>query len=261
MVRSGLEHDVLDSPNATPRVSQYRLAAHLGSAFVIYVISFWNGIKILKTWKTEVSLNGLNTDRSLIQVLDPRKLGSFKRFAKGTHLVSTLVFVTALSGAFVAGLDAGLVYNTWPEMGEGYIPPLNEMFRPILSTTINGNARLGPMDETERISIRNIFEANRWRNVFENPVTVQFDHRMLAYTTFGAISTLWIGAQRLPLPPSIKIASHLLMGAALGQVALGITTLLYLVPLELAASHQAGSLVLLTSSLWLMHKVKHAMPK
>jgi cytochrome c oxidase assembly protein subunit 15 len=74
--------------------------------------------------------------------------------------------VPSLSGAFVAGLDAGLVYNEWPTMGDGYIPPAAEL-----------------MDESYA---RKADKSDKWwRNLLENPTTVQFDHRMLVRPPFA----------------------------------------------------------------------------
>ncbi|ORZ33926.1 cytochrome oxidase assembly protein-domain-containing protein [Catenaria anguillulae PL171] len=261
MVKSGLENDIMELNHATPRVSQYRLAAHLGSAFVIYVISLWNGFEVLRTWSNVVKNNGVNADRVAMSKVSADVLAKCRSVAKGSHWVAGLVFLTALSGAFVAGLDAGLVYNTWPMMGDRFVPPAQELFRSIHKTSINGNAVMDPIDLTEKVTLKSLFENQRWKNIFENPVTVQTDHRLLAYTTFAGITTLWLKARRLPLPRPVHIAAHGVLGVALAQVTLGITTLLYFVPIELAAAHQGGSLALLTSALWLMHKIKHAVPK
>ncbi|TPX33309.1 hypothetical protein SmJEL517_g03717 [Synchytrium microbalum] len=221
MVRSGLKEEILHTPGAVPRVSQYFLAAHLGSAFVIYSIMLSAGWGILRANKVK-ALAGLLT------ALRNPALKPLRRYA---HITTGLVFLTALSGAFVAGLDAGLIYNEWPLMGNGVVP--SDMWMP---------------------------EKSWWRNLLENPSAVQFDHRILAYSTFTAISALWMYSRALPLPPQARVAVNLLMGVACIQVTLGITTLIYFVPIPLAAAHQAGSLTLLTSALWLMHVLK-AVPK
>ncbi|XP_015455381.1 cytochrome c oxidase assembly protein COX15 homolog isoform X1 [Pteropus alecto] len=135
MVKSGLEekpdsHDI-------PRVSQYRLAAHLGSALVLYCASLWTSLSLLLPQH---------------KLPETRQLLWLRRFAHGT---AGLVFLTALSGAFVAGLDAGLVYNSFPKMGESWIPEDLFTFSPTL------------------------------RNVFENPTMVQFDHRLLVSLSGG----------------------------------------------------------------------------
>ncbi|KAJ3359573.1 Cytochrome c oxidase assembly protein cox15 [Allomyces javanicus] len=262
MVKSGLEQDILDTPNATPRVSQYRLAAHLGSAFVIYVVALWNGMQVLGNWKTHVTNNGINMDRAAVRALAADQLVKLRKFAKSSHMVAGLVFLTALSGAFVAGLDAGLVYNTWPLMGDNFIPPMHELFPAIVASSSNGHAVMARTEgEPEKITLAQLFRDNRWKNVFENQVTVQLDHRLLAYTTFAAISAMWLRSRALPLPPAVRVAAHGVMGFAVAQVTLGIATVLYFVPIQLAAAHQGGSLALLSSALYLMHKTKHAIPR
>ncbi|KAJ1511660.1 Cytochrome c oxidase assembly protein cox15 [Coelomomyces lativittatus] len=250
MVKSGLEPDVLEVPNATPRVSQYRLAAHLGSAFVIYLLSVWQGLQILHENKVWLRSPTAMSEPSLSLL----QMDQVRRFFKKAHWVSGLVFVTAMSGALVAGLDAGLVYPTWPKMGDRYIPSSEELFPHVVSTTQNGQAIFDASKASN--GIQEWFEQRRYRNFFENPVLVQLDHRLLAYSTFASIVGLWGWGRRLGLPPSIQKATHVMLGAALVQVGLGISTLLYFVPIELAASHQAGSLVLLTSATYLLQKTK-----
>lgn len=206
MVKSGLEekpdsHDI-------PRVSQYRLAAHLGSALVLYCASLWTALSLL------LPRDKLPETRQLLQL---------RRFAHGT---AGLVFLTALSGAFVAGLDAGLVYNSFPKMGERWIPEDLFTFSPVL------------------------------KNVFENPTMVQFDHRILGITTVTAITGLYFLSRRIPLPRRAKMAVATLLTVAYAQVGLGISTLLMYVPTPLAAVHQSGSLALLSVALWLMNELR-----
>ncbi|CAI5775241.1 c oxidase assembly COX15 homolog [Podarcis lilfordi] len=206
MVKSGLEekpdsHDI-------PRVSQYRLAAHLGSALVLYCYSLWTGLSLL------LPQHKLPETRQLLRL---------RRFAHGT---SGLIFLTALSGAFVAGLDAGLVYNSFPKMGERWIPDDLLAFSPKL------------------------------KNIFENPTTVQFDHRILGVSSVAAITGLYLFSRKIPLPRRTRMAVASLLAVAYLQVTLGISTLLLYVPTPLAATHQSGSLVLLSVALWLMHELK-----
>merc|ERR1712168_48167 len=130
MVKSGLE-DRFTPHGDVPRVSQYRLAAHLGSAFALYTLFLWNGLNYLSNPQV-----GEVTTR-------------MKILRKCSHGVKLFVFVTALSGAFVAGLDAGLVYNSFPKMADRWIPTDILAMEPKL------------------------------RNFTENATTVQFDHRIL----------------------------------------------------------------------------------
>ncbi|KAJ3200656.1 Cytochrome c oxidase assembly protein cox15 [Dinochytrium kinnereticum] len=99
-----------------------------------------------------------------------------------------------------------------------------------------------------------------WRNLLENPSAVQFDHRFLATSTALSVSGLWLLSRRIPLPRASKLAANLLLGVVGVQFTLGLTTLLYLVPVPLAAAHQSGSLALLTTALWLVHTLR-VLPK
>ncbi|XP_076867976.1 heme A synthase COX15 [Brachyhypopomus gauderio] len=206
MVKSGLE----EKPESydVPRVSQYRLASHLGSALVLYCASLWMGLKLM------LPANKLP---------DTGRIVTLRRFAKGT---GALVFLTALSGAFVAGLDAGLVYNSFPKMGDYWIPDDLLAFSPAL------------------------------RNAFENPTTVQFDHRLLGIGSLAAITGLYLFSRRMLLPRRAKIAIGCLAAMAYTQVVLGISTLLFYVPTPLAATHQSGSVALLTFAIWVLAELR-----
>jgi len=89
-----------------------------------------------------------------------------------------------------------------------------------------------------------------YRNFFENPVTAQFGHRVLAILTLVLIAVFWFRAGSAPLPARARLACRGLLGAALLQMGLGIATLLLVVPLPLAAAHQAGAVLLWTAALW-----------
>ncbi|GAA5984163.1 hypothetical protein JCM10908_006077 [Rhodotorula pacifica] len=230
MVKSGLDEKSVQELGGVPRVSQYRLAAHLGMAFLVYSACLRFGLGAGRDWKLARKVKGLagwKTVEETVRGLQSKTVGRTRALVT---LVTALVFTTALSGAFVAGLDAGLIYNEWPLMGGKLHPPSYEL--------------------NKDFYCRKEDKSDRWRNVFENPTTVQFDHRMLAYTTFASIVSLFLYARRphirSQLPPTtyrlIKGTLHM----SLLQIALGISTLLYLVPIHLAATHQAGSLVLLS---------------
>ncbi len=216
MVKSGLDKDHIEErPVSVPRVSQYRLAAHLGSAFLIYSLMLATGLEVLYgKGKTTVVTKGL------------------LRFTQAAKVTTGLIFVTALSGAFVAGLDAGLIYNEFPYMGEGFIP-------------------------SDLWGLSKLKDGIPWyKNFLENPVTAQFDHRVLAMTTLTAVGGLWIAAMRVALPIGSRVAVHCMLGMTVVQVSLGIFTLIYFVPVPLAATHQAGSLTLLSIALWTLHTLK-----
>jgi cytochrome c oxidase assembly protein subunit 15 len=137
-----------------------------------------------------------------------------------------LVALTICAGGFTAGLHAGLVYNTFPLMGGHFVPA--------------GYAQLQPFV----------------RNWFENIAAVQFDHRLLAETTVTAVALSWLAGRRAALPRSARLALHGLLTAVLVQFALGLSTLLLVVPIPLAAAHQAGAVLLLTAALVFRHSLR-----
>ena len=196
MVKSGL----VDNPH----VSQYRLTAHLFAAFTIFAYMFW------------VALSLLNP------VADSRPHALYRR----TFWLTVLISVTIVSGGFVAGLKAGKIYNTFPMMGEYWLPP--------------GLTALDPA----------------WRNFTENMTTVQFDHRLLAIATFVAVVLYWLGARKTDLPARSRKATNALLHTAILQVALGITTLMLAVPIFLGAAHQAVAMLLFTVALYLLHSLR-----
>lgn len=208
MVKSGLE-DRFHEANDVPRVSQYRLAAHLSAAFVLYTLFMWSSLGILLPAQRMTTVT--------------KQMARFRMLA---HTTKGMVFITALSGAFVAGLDAGLVYNSFPKMADRWIP----------SDILAMSPKL--------------------KNFTENPTTVQFDHRILGTTTLALISGLYLMSRGLPLPRRAYTASKAVLVMGWTQVVLGITTLLTYVPVPLAASHQSGSLALLTFAIWLTHELR-----
>jgi cytochrome c oxidase assembly protein subunit 15 len=199
MVKSGL----VDNPH----VSQYRLTAHLGLAVFIYgymlyvALGLWFG-----TQRSAASPPGLR---------------------RAVAALWTLVFITLLSGGFVAGLKAGYAYNTFPLMNGSLIPESLLAQQPL------------------------------WRNFFENVATVQFDHRVLAITVLLGIVALWLTGLRHTLPGRVRFGMHLLLAAGLLQVGLGISTLLLRVPVALASLHQAGALLLFSVVLYLYHRMQY----
>ncbi|EFO86308.1 hypothetical protein CRE_01771 [Caenorhabditis remanei] len=211
MVKSGL--DPSQNSSDVPRVSQYRLATHLTMAFVLYSIFYWNGLTHL------LKPHDLTAVRS--------KLGALRGM---THCSKLMVFSTAIMGAFVAGLDAGLVYNSWPKFADKWIPE-NMLSR-----------------------------SPAWKNFFENDVTVQFVHRNLAYLTVVSVMATFLIGRRAPIPKRTRMALNLTVAAVFGQAALGVFTLINYVPVWLAACHQSGSMALLSSVLWLSHELRR-LPK
>jgi cytochrome c oxidase assembly protein subunit 15 len=200
MVKSGLVQD--------PHVSPYRLTAHLGLAFFIYLYMFWVALDLLYPSAPHPQA----TRRT-----------SHQTFAAG---ISVLAFLTALSGGFVAGTHAGFAYNSFPTMAGQWIPAGLFAYEPL------------------------------WRNFFENVATVQFDHRVLATLLFCSILAFWWSTRRITAPKRLRRGLNLLPAALLLQVTLGISTLLLVVPTPLAAAHQAGALLLLTVSVFVLHQIR-----
>jgi len=203
MVKSGL----VDRPH----VSQYRLTAHLLAAFILYGYIFWQAL-------------GLFFSRTASPVT---RLTGLRRY---TWLITGLVFTTAASGGFVAGLKAGFAFNTFPLMGGRLIPEYYLSYQPW------------------------------YRNLFENIAAVQFDHRLLAELTILLIVGLYFYCRRLQLDRFIVTALRLLLLAVIGQFSLGVSTLLLVVPTTLAVIHQGGALLLFTAALFLAFAVGNSRP-
>jgi cytochrome c oxidase assembly protein subunit 15 len=241
MVRSGIEHThVLGferSEHDTPRVSPYRLATHLGFAFLTQFLLFYTALDVAAASRAAPALAAAGSSVSASSAALARAL-AVAPLRRSAHALSGLLAITVLSGAFVAGNDAGHAYNTWPLMGDGWAPPAAELW----------NDRLQPAV----------------RNFFETTGLVQFNHRMLAYSTLAGTAAVSLLARRpqiwLAIQPASKTALHALAGMAVVQVTLGVTTLLYYVPVELGAAHQAGAFALWTIAVWLMHSLKIARP-
>ncbi|MGI8525284.1 MAG: COX15/CtaA family protein [Pseudolabrys sp.] len=190
MVSSGL------SGRGRTSVSQYRLAFHLTLACLIYAAIVWTARNV-----------GL---KSTLMV--PR------RARMTALLIALLILVQIYLGALVAGLDAGMTFNTWPLIDGALVP---------------ASARLW-------------FETPLWRNFFENTLTVQFEHRMLAYAIWALAIWHAFDASRSNVDTAVKAQAALLALAVTLQAALGIATLLLVAPLSLALVHQAFAIIVLT---------------
>jgi cytochrome c oxidase assembly protein subunit 15 len=239
MVKSGLGEDRRGDKGEI-RVSPYRLATHLGMAFTTYSLLLWTGLDVA-SWP--------NTNRSgmvaqtlvtrLREALAENKtmMKAARKLRGGSIIVTGLTGLTVISGAFVAGNDAGNAYNIFPKMAtDGRWIPWEDL--------IDDN--LQPM----------------YRNLFENTATVQLQHRILGVVTATAAATLAsIGLlhplARQVVTPQVKHGLIAVGGIALTQMSLGITTLLYYVPIGLAAAHQLGSLALLSSGIYLIHSFRY----
>lgn len=234
-----------------PRVSHFRLAAHLGTAFLVYMGMLHTGMSILrdnKLIKGKGKAAGwmMNVEENVQKLVNAMQNSRISRFRNISRAMLFLAFFTSMSGALVAGLDAGLVYNEFPYMGEGIVPPKEELLEEKYSW--QGKSKDGK-DESGLLL----------GNLTQNPVTVQLMHRTLAITTLISAIGLGIYARRLSrsmissnvskvsMPPAIPRIASLVSLAAITQASLGISTLIYLVPIELASAHQAGSVALLTA--------------
>ncbi|XP_052113984.1 cytochrome c oxidase assembly protein COX15 [Arachis duranensis] len=209
MVKSGLEEP--PSEYVQPRVSPYRLAAHLTSAFAIYCGLFWTALSVVMPEPPAESLAWV------------RGAAKVKRLALP---ISLLVGLTAISGAFVAGNDAGHAFNTFPKMGDTWIPDDIFEMTPLI------------------------------RNFFENTSTVQLDHRILATASLLSVAILWLSTRKLDIHPAVRALIGGTLGMAALQVTLGVSTLLSYVPVSLGSAHQAGALTLLSFMILLNHTTR-----
>jgi cytochrome c oxidase assembly protein subunit 15 len=188
MVASGLSQRV--------EVSQYRLAAHLVLALLIFAGIVWTLRRLADrppstaTWRLKIT--------SVVLVV--------------------LTFVQLYLGALVAGLRAGRVYNTWPDIDGTLIPSAARLF----------------------------FETPWWRNLFDNPLTVQFEHRMTAYLLFALAVLHALDAVRSRAGTAVVNGALWLAAVITLQATLGILTLLNQVPTSLALAHQAVAIAVLT---------------
>jgi cytochrome c oxidase assembly protein subunit 15 len=188
MVASGLSERT--------EVSQYRLATHLVLALLIFAAIVW----------------------TLRRLTERPPLAAPARLRLTSAVLVALTFVQLYLGALVAGLRAGLVYNTWPEIDGALIPAAARLW----------------------------FDTPWWRNLFENTLTVQFEHRMTAYALFCL--ALWhaVDAIRSRTDRATITGALWLVGVVALQAVLGILTLLNQVPIMLALAHQATAIAVLT---------------
>jgi cytochrome c oxidase assembly protein subunit 15 len=191
MVTSGLETRV--------SVSQYRLAIHLGAALLLLVAILWIALEYLR--------GGKSTGMS-----------------KRASAFVALVYVQMLLGALVAGLHAGLVYNTWPDMN-GHVFPESPFFA-----------------------------SPWWINFFEDSGLAQFDHRIGAYAVAGFAA--WIYAQGIKLGGLAKTSAKAVAIITALQIFLGITTLLLMAPVWLSALHQITAAALLCAAVWHAYELR-----
>ncbi len=191
MVQSGLIDE--------PAVSHYRLTAHLSLALFIFAALFWTALSLYR----------------------PRPFKSSRLMKILTHSAMLVLVLQLVMGGLVAGLKAGHIFNTWPLMGEGFVPA-------------------GLLDITPT-----------WRNFFDNAVTVQFDHRIGAYIFSLLAIGIFIKSRREL--PTIRFAGTCVLLATTLQFILGIIMLLKTVPVSWGTAHQGGGVIVLASVVYLMH--------
>ena len=190
MVSSGLEEGMLD-------VASYRLATHLGLAFVIFGFIAWYIYEL---------------GRKQADLLQARRSGDAGLARLGSILVG-FAFIQILLGALVAGIDAGRAYPDWPLMAGGFFPPEPFGLEPV------------------------------WRNFFEDAGLVQFMHRMAGYLLFAFGLFVWWRA-RVSANTRTRFAFNAVMAMMLVQMVLGIVTVIYSAPWQIAIVHQFGAVVL-----------------
>ena len=190
MVKSGLETRV--------SVSQYRLAIHLGFAIILLGAILYVALEFLRP--------------------KPAQRGK----GRGAFIFIVLVFIQMLLGALVAGLHAGLIYNTWPSMNGHFLPE------------------------------NPFFDAPCWINFFENPGLAQFDHRIGAYIVALAAIAQWFVSK------NTRKTATLVVAIVAAQIGLGILTLLNQVPIPLAALHQITAVALYCAAVWHFYETSRA---
>lgn len=206
MVKSGLVRE--------PAVSHFRLAAHLLTAFLTFGYTFWVALDIVflknaaKTQNPTLPNNPNNSFRYLVITL------------------FSVILLQIIYGAFVAGLRAGYVFNTFPMMGDQWIPPAVTALSPI------------------------------WKNFTDGMAGVQFVHRMLAMVIALLTGLLWFRTKKHYSGTALKKVTDLLALIVLLQITLGILTLVYAVPVVLAIAHQAMAFVLFAAILLVLHRIR-----
>ena len=186
MVTSGLVDN--------PAVSQYRLATHLSMALLILVLLLWTALNL--------------------------RFGRSKWPSGPAAMTLLLVALTIIAGGFVAGMDAGLLYNEYPMMGDGLVP-----------VEYGENGLFDP---------------------FDNPASAQFHHRWIAVLAVLAVAGLWVSGLR----KGLGVLVHIMAVSVIVQFLLGLTTLLLGVPVWAGALHQAGAVLLLSVVLIVAHRLQ-----
>lgn len=196
MVKSGLVD--------MPAVSHYRLAMHLTTAFLTFAYAFWVALDLIYPKRKEIN----------------------KKFRNIIRFGLVILVIQIVWGAFVAGLDAGWIHNTWPTMNEGKW-----------------------IHETVYIEQNPV-----WRNFVEGKSGVQFVHRYMAYVVVGFIFYIWYKSRSMALTLPQQKGINALLILVFVQFILGVFTLIYAVPVWLGVAHQVGAFFLLTAMTYTLHR-------
>ena len=199
MVKSGLVKD--------PDVSHFRLAIHLITAFLTFAYTFWVALGLM---------------------YEDKKTLDFKVLRVILYFIFGVTVLQIIYGAFVAGLNAGFVMNTFPKMGDQWISDSVTALSPI------------------------------WLNFVEGIGGVQFIHRYLAYLVVGLIVYFVARSRKYELSVRQKNSTNILLYAVLFQFLLGVFTLILSVPVWLGVLHQLGAFLLLTAIVFSMHAYKNS---
>ncbi|CAD5222961.1 unnamed protein product [Bursaphelenchus okinawaensis] len=208
VVKSGLESD---ATGTTKLICPYRLALHLLLGFFLYMLLLLPAFAHL-----------------FKPVYYVEAAQSIKAYRGLVSFTITSMLITVTFGAFVAGLEAGKIYNTWPLYNGNFFPQNMNVERPMI------------------------------RNFFENPGTVQFLHRNMAYITLGLVIFTYVRGRRMTLHKRALMALNGMLVLGLLQVVVGITNLLLTAPGWLSAVHQTGALSFIGMATWLMFEICHS---
>ncbi|KAL3660953.1 hypothetical protein V7S43_013968 [Phytophthora oleae] len=205
--------------------ANFFLPVHSALSLANFSLLLWTGLGIVSPVSRAITVRGLMTPGVLKEMGEVRK-----HFLALTGLAAG----TAFAGSLVAEIDGGREFQTFPKMGDHWIP-------------------------------HGLFEQKPWlRNFHDNVALVQFDHRLLALTTLAAYTAVFMkaGKPRIwsNLPEDAKRAIMLAFAAVSGQVFMGATMLVNEVPTSLAMVHQGGAALVLGSSLWAVHSLRFARP-
>ncbi len=204
MVMSGLVDN--------PRVSHYRLTAHLALAFAILAAMLWTALGLLYPQRR---LGDTLPDRSL---------------ARMSKWLTAIIGYMVVTGGLVAGVRAGLAYNTFPLMNGKFFPLESFLMEPL------------------------------WMNFFWNMAAVQFDHRFGAWVLAALVPIFWLRAVFGSIDTRTRIAATLLLLMFAAQATLGIYTVLLRVPIWLAALHQCGAVLLFAAAINANHALRNGVP-